>query len=70
MRQINGSKPRSLKKFNKMDKPLARLNKSSLMAQWVKNLPVMQETQERWVQSLGQENPLEKEIEAHSDILA
>ena len=70
MRQINGSKPRSLKKFNKMDKPLARLNKSSLMAQWVKNLPVMQETQERWVQSLGQGNPLEKEIEAHSDILA
>ena len=70
MRQINGSKPRSLKKFNKMDKPLARLNKSSLMAQWVKNLPVMQETQERWVQSLGQENPLEKEIEPHSDILA
>ena len=53
-----------------MDKPLARLNKSSLMAQWVKNLSVMQETQERWVQSLGQENPLEKEKAAHSGILA
>ena len=27
------------------------------MAQWVKNLPAMQETQEREVQSLGQEDP-------------
>ena len=33
----------------------------------VKNLPVMQEI---WVQSLGQEDPLEKEREAHSSILA
>ena len=33
----------------------------------VKNLPVMQETQ---VQPLGQEDPLEKEIETHSSILA
>ena len=53
-----------------MGKPLARLNKSSLMAEWVKNLPVMQETQERWVRSLGQEDPLEKEIAAHSSILS
>ena len=30
----------------------------------------MQETQETWVQSLGQEDPLEKEIVAHSSILA
>ena len=30
-----------------------------LMAQWVKNLPAMQETQETRVQSLGQEDPLE-----------
>ena len=30
-------------------------NWASLMAQWVKNLPVVQET---WVQSLGQEDPL------------
>ena len=29
----------------------------------VKNMPAMQETQ---VQSLGQENPLEKETETHS----
>ena len=26
----------------------------------VKNLPVMQETQETWVQSLGWEDPLER----------
>ena len=30
----------------------------------------MQETQETWVQSLGQEDPLEEEIETHSSILA
>ena len=33
----------------------------------VKNLPVMQETQ---VQSLGWEDPLEKEMATHSSILA
>ena len=32
----------------------------------VKNLPAMQETQ---VQSLGQEDPLEEEMAAHSSIL-
>ena len=37
------------------------------MAQTVKNLPVMQETQ---VLSLGQEDPLEKEMATHSSILA
>ena len=30
----------------------------------------MQETQETWVQSLGQENPLEEEMATHSSILA
>ena len=33
----------------------------------VKNLPAMLEA---WVQSLGQENPLEKEMATHSSILA
>ena len=33
----------------------------------LKNLPVMQETQ---VRSLGQEDPLEKEMTTHSNILA
>ena len=39
---------------------------SSLVAQMVKNLPAMQEM---WIQSLGQENPLEKGMATHSSIL-
>ena len=42
-------------------------DKASLVAQAVKKLPVMWETQ---VQSLGEEDPLEKEIAIHSSILA
>ena len=37
------------------------------MAQTVKNLPAIQKT---WVQSLGQEDPLDKEMATHSSILA
>ena len=37
------------------------------MAQRVKRLPTMQET---WVPSLGQEDPLEKEMATHSSTLA
>ena len=37
------------------------------MAQMVKNPPAMQET---WVQSLGREDILEKEMATHSSILA
>ena len=40
------------------------------MAQTVKNLPAMQETQETPVQSLVREDPLEKEMATHSRILA
>ena len=40
---------------------------SSLVAQMVKNPPAMWET---WVQSLGQEDPLEKGMSAHFSILA
>ena len=40
---------------------------SSLAAQLVKNLPAMQEM---WVQFLGQEDPLEREMATHSSILA
>ena len=36
----------------------------------VKNLPAMQETQEMWVRSLDQEDPLEKEMATYSSILA
>ena len=37
------------------------------MAQTVKRLSTMRET---WVQSLGREDPLEKEMATHSSILA
>ena len=40
---------------------------ASLVAQMVKSLPAMQETR---IQSLGQEESLEKEMAAHSCILA
>ena len=39
----------------------------SLVAQMVKNLPVMQD---RWVGFLGRQDPLEKEMATHSCILA
>jgi len=38
-----------------------------MVAHMVKNLPAMQKT---WVQSLGQEDPLEKGMATHSSILA
>ena len=40
---------------------------ASLVAQRLKRLPAMQET---WVRSLGREDPLEKEMAAHSSVLA
>ena len=39
---------------------------ASLVAQMIKSLPAMQEN---WVQSLDQEDPLEKELATHSSIL-
>ena len=41
--------------------------KASLVAQTVKNPPAMKEI---WIQSLGQEDPLEKGMSTHSCILA
>ena len=46
---------------------LTKPTRASLVAQMVKNLPTMQETQ---IRSLVQEDPLEKEMAAHSSILA
>ena len=40
---------------------------TSLVAQMVKNLPLMQKAQ---VQSLGLEDPLERGMETHSSVLA
>ena len=47
--------------------PLRNEYISSLVAQMIKNPTAMQET---WVQSLGQEDPLEKGMATHSGILA
>ena len=46
---------------------IGQKHKASLVAQMVKNLPAMHDT---WVWSLGQEDPLEKEMASHSNILA
>ena len=43
------------------------MERASLVAQMIQNLPAMWETQ---VQSLGREYPLEKEMATHSSILA
>ena len=43
------------------------MDMASLVAQTVKRLPTIRET---WVQSLGQENLLQKEMATHSSILA
>ena len=43
------------------------LNGASVVAQLIKNLPVMKEI---WILSLNQEDPLEKGMVTHSSILA
>ena len=43
---------------------------SSLKSQQIENLSAVQETQEMQVQSMGREDPLEKEMATHSSILA
>ena len=41
--------------------------RASLVAQRIKNQPIMQET---WIQSLGWEDPLEENMATHSSILS
>ena len=53
--------------INSRDPVLRKIDTDSLMAQSVKNLPAKWES---WVQSLGWEDPLEKEMATHSSILA
>ena len=53
--------------FFSLNGPIDFLLWTSLIAQLVKNLPAMQET---WVWFLGWKDPLEKEVETHSSILA
>ena len=43
---------------------------ASQVAQWVKNLLAVQETQEMWVQSPSQEDPLEEGMKTHFSIFA
>ena len=45
----------------------SKVELASLVAQRVKNLLAVRET---WVQSLSQEDPLEKEMATHSSVLA
>ena len=52
---------------NGQDSTWLLLGLASLVAQLVKNPPVMRET---WVQSLGWEEPLEERKATHSSILA
>ena len=53
--------------FNILFFPFRKTIWASLKAQSEENLPAMQET---WVQFLGWEDPLEKEMAIHSIILA
>ena len=50
-----------------MSSDLVLMVRASHVAQLVKNLPAVQET---WVQFLGWEDPLEKEVATHASILA
>ena len=55
--------------FEFLSDPLGKagLGGAMLVAQRVKPLPTVRET---WVRSLGQKDPLEKEMATHSSILA
>ena len=55
----------TLLKWHSMHTPGS--SRASVVAQSLKNSPVMQET---WVQTLGRKDPLEKEMTTHSSILA
>ena len=52
---------------NHLNLPVGGATGASLVAQWVKNLPAMQETQVRY---LGREDPLAKKMTTHSSTLA
>ena len=45
-------------------------DRTSIVTKMVKTRPAPQETQETWVQSLGWEDPLEKDMVTHSSILS
>ena len=49
--------------------PWERGEENKLLAQWIKNLPAVQGTQDIQVRSLGWEDPPEKEMATNSSIL-
>ena len=65
-KKMNKTESQFFEKTNETDKPLATLA-ASLVAQRLESLPLMQET---WVRSLGQEDPLKKEMATHFNILS
>ena len=50
--------------------PLVHMGRGFHSGSSAKNLPIMQEPQETWVQSLGQEEPLEEGVATHPSIHA
>ena len=56
-------------KWNHTILELSFLAWASQVAQWVKNLPAIQQTPEKRVQFLGWEDPLEEGMATHSSIL-
>ena len=60
------SQPRDPTRVSRITGRCFTISVTSLVAQMVKNLPVMWET---WVRSLGWEVPLEKDMATHSSIL-
>ena len=62
-----GEGPGAILSFKTFLSFINRLLGASPVAQRLKRMPAMWET---WVQSLGQEDPLEKEMTTHSSTLA
>ena len=56
--------------FSVINSLALRWGRVSLMAQCIRNQPAVQETHKTWVQPLGGEDPLEKEMATNSSILA
>ena len=53
-----------------MKKGIHNVCRASLVAQLIKNLPAVQETRETWIQPMGQECPVEKDMATHPSVLA
>ena len=71
LRSLVGYSPWGCKESDTTERLLFTLynSQASLMAQWVKNMPVKQETWHVWVQPLGWLDPPEKEMATHSSTL-